>query len=84
MFTVDMLIDSVQNGKKMAVNTFVQHEGYKTVLKDFVDVQTAYTKSAYKASKDVADRLTIESVKAFTDFTKFDITKMFNFAKGSK
>lgn len=81
MFTFDYVIDSVQNGKKQFVNTFVQHEGIKKALNDFVDGQTAYTKSAVKAGTEVSNRISEESVKAFTELTKFDVSKFFKVSK---
>ena len=75
-------IDAVQNGKKQIVKTFVQHEGIKTALNEFIDGQTSYTKSAVKVATDVGQRLYEESTKAFSevarqDYTKFDYTKFF-------
>ena len=48
MFTFDATIDAVQNGKKQFVNTFVTNQAIKDTLVEFVDAQTAYTKSAIK------------------------------------
>ena len=69
MFTPENFIDSVQNGKKQFVNTFVQHEGIKKALNDFIDGQTAYTKAAVDTTTKVGTRLVSEL--ATTDFTKF-------------
>lgn len=82
MFTPDFYIDTVQNGKKTFVNTFVQHEATKKAMNEFIDSQTAYTKAAAKAAVDVTTKMTSECVKAVQDFakmdfSKFDMTKMF-------
>jgi hypothetical protein len=50
----DQFVDSVQNFKKQAVSTFVQHEQLKNILNSFVDAQTAYTKSAIDAGIKVS------------------------------
>lgn len=81
MFTTEYFIDSFQNGKKQFVNTFVQHEGIKKALNDFVDGQTAYTKSAVKVATEVTTRITEESTKAITELTKFDLSKFFKVTK---
>lgn len=41
---VDMFIDTVQNGKKLFVNTYVTNEKLKTELNLFVDKQTDFVK----------------------------------------
>ena len=41
---VDMFIDTVQNGKKLFVNTYVTNESLKTELNLFVDKQTDFVK----------------------------------------
>lgn len=69
MFTPDTFIDAVQNGKKQFVNTFVQHDGIKRALTDFIDGQTAYTKALVETNTKVGTRLASELVT--TDFTKF-------------
>jgi hypothetical protein len=81
MFTHDFIIDTFQNGKKQFVNTFVTHDGIKKALNEFVDGQTAYTKSAVKAATEVNNRITEESTKAFTELTKFDVSKFFKVSK---
>lgn len=73
----DFYIDTVQNAKKTAVNTLVQHDGIKTALNSFIDGQTAYTKSAVKVATEVGTRLTEEGVKAVNEATHFDLTKFF-------
>jgi hypothetical protein len=75
MFTADTLIDTVQNGKKTLVNTFVQNESTKDALVKFIDAQAEYTKKAIKISFDTATTLTQETVKVMQDAMKFDYTK---------
>lgn len=81
MFTFDYIIDTVQAGKKQFVSTFVQHEGIKKALNDFIDGQTAYTKSAVKVGTEVSARISEEGSKAFTEVTKFDVSKFFKVSK---
>lgn len=45
MFTPEIFIDSVQNAKKQAVNTFVVNEQIKKGLIEVIDAQTAFTKT---------------------------------------
>ena len=76
MFTLDTTIDMIQTAKKEFVNTvFANHEKVADALNQFVDAQTAYTKSAAKAGTDVASKLTSEATKAVQDIAKFDYAK---------
>lgn len=78
MFITDTIIDAVQNGKKQFVNTvFANQEKVAEALNQFVDAQSAYTKSALKSSTDVAAKLSSEAVKAAQEVTKFDYTKAY-------
>lgn len=77
MFTLDSTIDTIQTAKKTAVNTvFANHESVAKALNEFVDAQTAYTKSALKAGTDAATKLSSEAVKAAQEVSKFDYTKV--------
>ena len=75
MFTFDATIDAVQNGKKQFVNTFVTNQAIKDTLVEFVDAQTAYTKSALKAGTDSATTIAKELTKSMSEAAKFDYTK---------
>lgn len=75
MFTVNELIDSVQNGKKTWVKTFVTNEAVADALTSFVDAQTEYTKNAVKATSDAAQVVVNETVKAVKEAGKFDYIK---------
>jgi|688.fasta_scaffold293210_2 hypothetical protein len=88
MFTVDTLIDTVQTAKKNAVNQYVKHEAIARSMHEFVDAQTAYTKSAVKAGSDAATKIAEELVraneecikstkKAVEDFSKSDFVTPF-------
>lgn len=72
MFFMDSMIDTIQGAKKTFVNTVVTDEKFKTQLIKLVDAQTAISKSAAKASMDIAD--------AFVQHT----TEAFRTAKGAK
>ena len=54
MYTIyqHQFIDAVQNGKKQVVKTLVDNEQLQTILNDFVDAQTKYTKAAVDANND--------------------------------
>jgi len=45
MFTPENFIDSVQNAKKQAVNTFVVNAEIKKGLIEVIDAQTAFSKT---------------------------------------
>lgn len=81
MFNTNFYIDTFQNSKKQFVNAIVQHDGIKKALNEFVDTQTAYTKSAVNAALEVNKRVFEESAKAASEFTKFDVSKFFKVSK---
>ena len=65
----------MQNGKKQFVKTFVTNENIATNLNQFIDAQTAYTKSAVKTTVDSSTAITQEMVKTMQEATKFDYSK---------
>lgn len=85
MFTVDQFIDTVQNGKKQVLKAVVTNDAYLKPLENFVDAQTAYTRSAFKATQDSLTELataftldkTVQQLYAntFTDWTKYNWMK---------
>lgn len=50
-------IDTVQTGKKTFIAHFVTNDKIATILEDFVDAQTQYTKSAVSVGIDTATKL---------------------------
>ena len=50
-------VDTIQTGKKQFLEAFVKQEDVKKVLVQFVDAQTAYTKSAIDAGLQVSTTL---------------------------
>jgi hypothetical protein len=75
MFTADAMIDTIQNGKKQFVKTFVTNETIAESMNQFIDSQADYTKKAVKASTDAATGILQESVKLVQTASKFDYTK---------
>jgi hypothetical protein len=75
MFTADTMIDTVQNGKKQFVKTFVTNEHIAESMNHFIDTQADYTKKAVKAATDAATEIMQETQKAMREAAKFDYTK---------
>ncbi|NBW58037.1 hypothetical protein EBR43_09740 [bacterium] len=75
MFTIDTMVDSVQNGKKTFVKTFVKNETIADAMNAFIDAQSMYTKSAAKVGLDTVLSITSEMVKLSQDANKFDYVK---------
>ncbi len=75
MFTVDQTIDTIQNGKKQFVKTFVQNETAATAMNEFIDAQAEYTKKAAKVGMDTFTTLASETTKAVQNSMKFDYVK---------
>lgn len=62
---MDSFIDAIQGAKKNIVNTFVTDDKFKAQLHKLVDAQTAISKSAAKASMDIADAFVQHTTEAF-------------------
>lgn len=75
MFTADAIIDTVQNGKKQFVKTFVQNETAATAMNSFIEAQAEYTKKAAAVGMDTFTTLSAEMVKSVQNAAKFDYTK---------
>ena len=75
MFTADTMIDTIQNGKKQFVKTFVTNEHIAESMNQFIDTQSEYTKKALKATTDAANSIMTETVKVVRDAAKFDYVK---------
>jgi hypothetical protein len=75
MFTADTMIDTVQNGKKQFVKTFVTNEHIAESMNHFIDTQAEYTKKAMKATTDAATEIMQETQKAMREAAKFDYSK---------
>ena len=86
MLTTETFIDSVQNVKKNAVNSFVANDTIKNSMLKFVDAQTANTKEAAKNLSSLATTMSLqlfsEANKSFLEITKSDWFKPV--AKSSK
>jgi hypothetical protein len=63
-------IDTIQSTKKIAIDTFVKHEGLSDTLNKFVDTQTEYTKQAIDASVEAGTNM----YKTLTDKTFYTDT----------
>jgi hypothetical protein len=75
MFTADAMIDTIQNGKKQLVKTFVTNESIAESMNQFIDTQSDYTKKALKASTDASTNIMHESIKLAQAACKFDYIK---------
>ena len=81
MFTTEKFIDSFQGAKKQAITVLVKDAVVAEALTDIVDAQTVYTKQFVNTLTEATKTLGSVAVKSATDFSKFDVTKMFKFAK---
>jgi hypothetical protein len=75
MFTADTVIDTVQNGKKQFVKTFVTNEHIAESMNQFIDTQAEYTKKAVRATTDAATEIMQETIKVMREAAKFDYAK---------
>ena len=63
MFAVDQFIDTVQNGKKYFVSTFVTDELVRKSMNAFVDAQTEFVKQIVKTNNDMVAYATEQAMK---------------------
>jgi len=74
MFTHNQLIDTIQNGKKQFVNTFVIDSKFKEELNRLIDAQATAAKVSVDASLAIAQAFysnTTETIKkVIPTFTK--------------
>lgn len=74
MFTYETIIDSVQNGKKQIVNTFVADKKFQAELHKLVDAQTEFAKGSVKSSLAIAEAMvghvTAQCKTLFPAYTK--------------
>jgi hypothetical protein len=75
MFTADSVIDTVQNGKKQLVNTFVTNDSVKESLINLVETETNYTKNMFKLGTDTVTTLSTKANEAYQNAVKFDYVK---------
>ena len=57
MFTHETIIDTIQNGKKQIVNTFVTDKKFKEELTKLIDSQTEFAKGSVKSSIAIAEAM---------------------------
>jgi predicted house-cleaning noncanonical NTP pyrophosphatase (MazG superfamily) len=51
------IIDTIQNGKKQFVNTFVTDKKFQAELTKLVDAQTEFTKSQVQSTLSIAEAI---------------------------
>lgn len=61
MFTIDTVIDSIQNAKKQMVNTFVTDPRFKEELSKLVDSQTEFAKGSVKSSMAITEAIATQA-----------------------
>ena len=69
MFTPEAFIDTVQNGKKQVVSTFVTDKTLKNGLIEVIDAQTVFAKTVAAKTMEISESMA-ESFKAATTITK--------------
>jgi hypothetical protein len=62
----NQVIDTIQNGKKQFVSTFVTDAKFKTELEKLVDAQTAFAKGQVQTTLSIAEAIA-KNAKETTD-----------------
>ena len=70
MFNHEIIIDTIQNGKKQIVETFIADKQFKGELVKLIDAQTEFAKGTAKSSLAIANSLLTYSQNYFSTFTK--------------
>ena len=68
MFTHNTIIDSIQNGKKQIVNTFVTDAKFNAELNKLIDAQAEAAKTSVEASLAIAQAFTKQTTDTFKSF----------------
>jgi hypothetical protein len=61
----NQVIDTIQEGKKQVVNTFVKDESFKSELIKLVDAQTKFAKGSVQSTLDIAQAFVKNASNAF-------------------
>jgi len=75
MFTVEKLVDTIQNSKKQFVETFVKQENIRDSLNEFIDAQTKYTKTVVDTANTITKTVSDEATKMVKEVADYDWSK---------
>ena len=72
MFTVEKLVDTIQNSKKQFVETFVKQEDVRDSLNEFIDAQSEYTKTVVDTATKLTKTVSEEATKLVKEVAEYD------------
>ena len=78
MFTVEKLVDTIQNSKKQFVETFVKQEDVRDSLNEFIDAQTEYTKTVVDTATKLTKTVSDEATKLVKEVSEYDWSNFTN------
>ena len=78
MFTVEKLVDTIQNSKKQFVETFVKQEDMRNSLNEFIDAQTKYTKTVVDTANTLTKTVSDEATKLVKEVSEYDWSNFTN------
>ena len=70
LFYVNQFVDTVQDAKNKAIETFVMDDKIAAPLKQFVEAQRTFTKEVNRSAHEVFEYFTITSKNAFEKATE--------------
>ena len=70
LFYINQFVDTVQDAKNKAIETFVYDDKVAGSLKQFVEAQRTFTKQANSSFVEFVDYMTIATKTAFEKATK--------------
>ena len=76
MFTVEKLVDSIQNGQRQFVETFVKNEEIRKSINELIDAQAQYTKTVSDTVTELGKTVSDQTSKTVKEMTKFDWSEL--------
>ena len=70
LFYVNQFVDTVQDAKNKAIETFVMDDKIAAPLKQFVEAQRTFTKEANRSFVEFVDYVSVATKSAFEKATK--------------
>ena len=70
LFYINQFVDTVQDAKNKAIETFVYDDKVAAPLKSFVEAQRTFTKEVNRSVVEFADYVTVSAKSAFEKVSK--------------
>lgn len=75
MFSIDSAINTIENGNKQLIKTFVINQDAADIMTDLMTRNSAYAKEITKSATDVANLAMNQTTKMMQTFSTMDYEK---------